>query len=112
MKADNRDWDDAAGHTPGPWYCTGSSLSGTVFGGPEHRLIVPHCQTCPACGAVAPAEWNGAEDMANRRLIAAAPDMLAALQGMVARFTEEPGTYTPEGSAARAAIARATGNKA
>ena len=61
-------------HTPGPWYVTGSSAEGCVFGGPKHRLIVPW----PEDGAPKPDDWNGVEDSCNRRLIASAPALLAA----------------------------------
>lgn len=44
----------------------------------------------------------------HRAMIEAAPLMLDALIGLVNRYREEPGTYTPEGAAARAAIDAAT----
>lgn len=57
-------------HTPGPWYFTASSEKGFVHGGKDHRVIVPHS-----------VERNpDQEHLANARLIAAAPDLLQALQ--------------------------------
>src|SRR3972149_1076631 len=58
--------------TLAPWYVSGSA-DGLVYGGPKHRLIVPNA------AEPFPRGWNGAEDVANRVLIAAAPEMWAAL---------------------------------
>lgn len=52
-------------HTPGPWIATGRVISG---GNPEFLI----CET--TCG-----RSLRDEDLANARLIAAAPDLLAAL---------------------------------
>lgn len=51
---------------------------------------------------------------ANRRLIAAAPDMLSALQSCYDMIAEEcaDGEYTEQAKAARAAILKATGEPA
>ena len=46
---------------------------------------------------------------AEAQLNAAAPEMLAALRGMLHRYPENSGTYTPEGARARAVLARLTG---
>ena len=37
------------------------------------------------------------------------PDLVDALRGMLHRYPENPGTYTPEGARARAVLARLTG---
>jgi hypothetical protein len=60
-------------HTPGPWYTTGSSPDGIVYGA-NHTLIVPHQPT----GFTAEEQW------ANAQLMAAAPELLAALKNLVA----------------------------
>lgn len=78
-------------HTPGPW------ASKKIFTGSYHiqagEQVVAHA---------------GYEDRAeaNARLIAAAPDLLAALQGLLDGFSDYVG---PNINAARAAIAKATG---
>ena len=51
-----------------------------------------------------------AEDLANARLIAAAPDLLAALENLVSDWERVHGQI-PADHEARAAIARATGNQ-
>ena len=70
------------GHTPGPWHQTGG-------------IVASHEGHC----AVAAYTGNGnilyaktlAEREANARLIAAAPDLLAALEAMQAAFVRHPG---------------------
>lgn len=57
------------GHTPGPWYVTGSSPEGCVYSS-EHELIVP---------------WSPLQSdrkMANARLIAAAPEMAEFIRAL------------------------------
>lgn len=54
------------------------------------------------------------ESISNARLMAAAPDLLAALQGMIEYFVDTSiDDYSDTGTmqAARAAIAKATGNQ-
>lgn len=80
-------------HTPGPWRTTGSLISN------ESRVLV--------------ASLSGASDddveAANARLIAAAPELLAALKEVV---EAQKGGYLGWGhiDAASAAIAKATGS--
>jgi len=80
-------------HTPGPWsYSEGTR---TIRGPQNHWLASMD-------------SWDGAIDhAANARLIAAAPDLLAALQDCVA----VPNKNRPDEvwQRARAAIAKATG---
>ena len=62
------------GHTPGPWYA--NMEQGTVAGGPDMRLVART------------AHWHRNDKFptsseANARLIAAAPDMLEALERLV-----------------------------
>lgn len=82
-------------HTPGPWNIAGEGI-GTPF------------------ASVATVHWAGGQQQANKHLIAAAPDMLAALdeaEGFIMCFEDDD---TQEGiaellRAIRAAIAKATG---
>lgn len=92
-------------HTPGPWH---------NFGRQRNVAGLPHS----AVGAktllarvYSEAYGDDAQETANARLIAAAPDLLEALRWIVLR-TEEGGY--PDGRCleeARAAIARATGEQ-
>ena len=98
-------------HTPGPWkygpagynmrtnYCQGFTIASRG----EHITLIAGCFN----------DVRGGEDVAraNAELIAAAPDLLAALQAIV---TDEGGTRSVSRDhliavAARAAIAKATG---
>lgn len=94
-------------HTPGPWYCIPTS-----YHAHDYRLIKPDKTPLPY-----QAEANDhSEARANARLIAAAPDLLAALselscivQGLLdgddCRHSIDSFTLQP----ARAAIAKAKG---
>lgn len=62
-------------HTPGPWYRTSSSPDGTVYSA-DHTLIVP----------LQPIGYTSKDQWANARLIAAAPELLAALRDVVAQI--------------------------
>jgi hypothetical protein len=67
-------------HTPGPW----KEVDGFIVGGPWadgefHDICDPRCAP--------PDDDNTAMINANARLIAAAPELLAALQGLLAVFT-------------------------
>lgn len=78
-------------HTPGPWIAEGSEMNATVWvRGPDGKRVcsVKRCET----------------DFDNARLIAAAPDLLAALKALLA----ESNNMTAAGDMARAAIAKAT----
>ena len=89
-----------ARHTPGPWFVSDRPHSygrEVSAGSPGGQVI--------AGGNGAP--WPDLfEQQANAKLIAAAPDLLAALQGVL-RVADRK---TDEFDAARAAIAKATGN--
>jgi hypothetical protein len=83
-------------HTPGPWVLRDGTPLFRVVGG-EHRTTVA----------------GDISNDANARLIAAAPDLLAALEAIEAYEDSEPapGTREAEISAMRrAAIAKATGS--
>lgn len=83
-------------HTPGPWAVVGNEIEGdgmTVVTITEYRKMTPR-------------------QAANARLIAAAPDLLAAMQALDAHGDWAGTEWSVSAAvwrAARAAIARATG---
>jgi hypothetical protein len=65
-----------ATHTPAPWLCSGTSVS-------NPQANRPNAIICDVSG------WgnrDAAEQIANARLIAAAPDLLAALENLTVLF--------------------------
>jgi len=101
-----------SGHTPGPWRIktTGNignaieadcGLRSPLFADNGFRTVATF-QSCCASDRYDEQEANA---LANARLIAAAPELLEALQGLV----ECEHTTAELWQAARAAIARATG---
>jgi hypothetical protein len=76
-------------HTPGPWaYATGEDWDGAHVTDKNGR-IVADCQGCDMPGASG--EVGTDEAMANARLIAAAPEMLAALEELCAdKYLADP----------------------
>ena len=103
-------------HTPGPWVIDGD----TIQGAPELNGEQPHAVEA-TCVAVVLSRERGSyrhypkeRATANARLIAAAPELLAALEKMLARWdalsVEDlgPGCRAIADNA-RAAIAKATG---
>lgn len=123
-------------HTPGPWFiwqelalqregCDPEEITDELFYEPDHSIYAGNPKECTRAslrGHTAhicdvDADNYGFDDeegvikamaLANARLIAAAPDLLEALQGLldVTDFHELYGNKT---EAARAAIAKATG---
>ena len=101
-------------HTPGPWNverCTDEWFRETNHG---ERIVSVNKATY----FVAAVEGYGEESVANARLIAAAPDLLAALQNIMQDASEggrkgRALDLLPRSSieAARAAIAKATEEK-
>lgn len=91
---------ERASHTPGPWFTKREGFS-TIY--VEARIGGGWVQEIAACGPTA----NGStEQDANARLIAAAPEMLAALKAIV--DCAGPGAG-PEIGLALDAIQKATG---
>ena len=91
-------------HTPGPW-----GLDGNLIEGPDGERV--------AC--ITAYSRRTPKQKANARLIAASPDLLAALQALVAELdgSGKPyssDSYAPEHfvTAAKAAIAKAEGGAA
>lgn len=96
-------------HTPGPWYFTASDADGVMITDRRGAQI-----------ALWPPSGGTLENCANGRLLAAAPELLAALldalpyvedvladPGQLACF--KPGIVKKHAAAVRAAITKATG---
>lgn len=85
-------------YTPGPWRTTGTRIAN------ESRVLI-----AAVCGA----SGDDNTEAANARLIAAAPDLLAALRELLAKHDEGredlSDLWPKQASVARAAIARAVG---
>lgn len=91
------------GHTPGPWRAKGAE----VYCG---RLRV--CSQVNAADASLNIGGSVERSHANARLIAAAPDLLEALEGVIPYLEEDPddeGDYNERIRTVRAAIAKAKG---
>lgn len=89
-------------HTPGPWdrNIKAGGKYPIIFAG-RNQHVAQACQ-----------QKNPDETEANISLIAAAPDLLAALEALLDPATnEDGGWYTDARRAARAAIARARGEE-
>ena len=82
-------------HTPGPWIQVGDTV-----GVPVGRVA----------WVFAPTSSTWTEEIANARLIAAAPDLLEALRGLL-EVTDFYELYGAKTEAARAAIAKVEGKQ-
>ncbi len=91
-------------HTPGPWFAKREGFS-TVY--VEARIGGGWVQEVAACG---PTEAGQEQQEANARLIAAAPELLEALQSVLNSCLDSQGLADAY-KQARAAIAKATGEK-
>ena len=107
-----------AAHTPGPWYWRGNTLA-PVNADPYSSAVHSILDAEGGYGYLGTDyRLTRAELDADRRLIAAAPDLLAALQALVAEagprmgLDDTPGTINTMSRLARAAIAKATGGAA
>ena len=94
--------------TPGPWVVVGN-LTKYV----EARLVGGLIQEVAACGPTMADEGYGQQQEANARLIAAAPDLFAALMSAVSEadawgLSDDECEWIPM---ARAALAKATGEQ-
>jgi hypothetical protein len=68
-------------HTQGPWHMGAGNGSGSIFAdNGRTRLEIGGTTLYPI--AIMGRGWNEVEDEANARLIAVAPEMLAALQSL------------------------------
>ena len=104
-------------HTPGPWKLSTDSLF--------QEFVIVGASTLPVCSLLTAksASWSNKKvsashlwkgvanksEQANASLIAAAPDLLAALKEIV---KNDPYNQSSAGIIARAAIAKATGGAA
>lgn len=122
-----------SGHTPGPWRISGISMEdGSIsIGHAEFRLVIAYVTNAASFGDFVNATLKGRKDfgapdtahtqMANARLIAAAPDLLEALQAWLAAHhssdisDEQHDRFAPEHMAlvrrTRAVIVKAEGRK-
>lgn len=87
-------------HTPAPWINDGNTISAQVD--PAHPSYI-----APVC--FLDGDWSPEIVTANARLIAAAPELLAALEACLHRLDAHDDQSAPECLAARAAITKATG---
>ena len=90
-------------HTPGPWHHEADGHTGAVKTETK-QLIASVFGGDPEC-------HEDARQIANARLIAAAPDLLKALRAWVqsTSWDEQTGSMRPVYDLAKAAIARAEG---
>ena len=98
-------------HTQGPWWVNVTRVDHAIVR--FHIASEKHGSAFPICDHVIEAEPDGTEQLANARLIAAAPDLLAALIACEDQLRGVTGALPGSDSAevcdaARAAIARAT----
>jgi hypothetical protein len=103
-------------HTPGPWHWDSDPIKGDPLGRVRYQVT--------RVGKTIAQTYYSSQDEnaeADTRLIAAAPDLLRALQMMTAAYVElvnsgDAGRWNPETDAeviaSRAAIAKATGEAA
>ncbi len=99
-----------AKHTPGPWSITNTimgSAETTVW--PSAVVAAPYGSVDTVCDFSFMTNKPHGEQQANARLIAAAPELLAALRAMIER-AEWHGDKDADGlCGARAAVAKAEG---
>jgi hypothetical protein len=93
-------------HTPGPWHVGAGNGEGSIFANNGRtRLEIGGTTLYPI--AQITRGWNEAEDEANARLIAAAPEMLEALQSLTHPMASDEDLQN-----ALAVIAKAKGGEA
>ena len=94
-------------HTPGPWEFYGdNNYGGTVEIGPRLTVSVDRADRFDSSMAI-----NREEMEANGRLIAAAPDLLAALEALCPKVLSGTSGMDEAIAAAESAIAKARGGK-
>ncbi len=72
---------DTHTHTPGPWHMGAGNGEGSIFADNGRTRLEIGGTTLYSIAQITRG-WNEAEDEANARLIAAAPEMLEALQSL------------------------------
>jgi hypothetical protein len=106
-------------HTPGPWHFVPENTGlmpdhgyGILYGEPDYWGWEKNLYVSVGCSNNVLRELGEGAAEANARLIAAAPDLLAALERMVTDYGDVPDSSDADGqsviAAARAAIAKAT----
>lgn len=84
-------------HTPGPWHIGSGNGEGSIFAkNGRMRLETGGTTLYAICHNVS--TWNIDEDNANARLIAAAPQMLEALQALMQQAVKDAEHYAPDGN--------------
>jgi hypothetical protein len=97
-------------HTKGPWHIGAGNGEGSVFADTGRTRLEQGGTTLYSICSVTRG-WNDGEDAANARLLASAPELLAALRGLMQYVGgwDESGDHPC--AIARAAIAKATGEQ-
>jgi hypothetical protein len=102
-------------HTQGPWHMGAGNGEGSIFADNGRTRLETGGATLYPIARIG-LGWNEVEDEANARLIAAAPELMAALIQAVdalefwfPRWGDPGGTASEMMNQARAAIAKATG---
>ena len=100
-----------ANHTPGPWFISSPGSTNKLYVGPvviqSHRTAFPNASTPEALDHI-----DDDTLYANAQLIAAAPELLAALQQLAQGWATLSDPSIIRGlTEARAAIAKATGSQ-
>ncbi len=101
-----------SGHTPGPWRTSGpSKVVSAISDGGDYAILDADGEIiAEAIRQVGPSDFRPAN--ANARLIAAAPDLLEALEAILAEDNPTLATMNERLEAGRAAIAKARGEQA
>jgi len=97
--------------TPGPWEFVHKLTPSENHRGFFIRAEKPSRNGKWALAEVQPGDEDGTLGLANARLIAAAPDLLAALESLVSHAQNSIDCRDEQMIAARAAIAAATGEQ-
>lgn len=99
-------------HTPGPWHVPSGSFTGLSVEAGEPIACPGYGGSMSDTQIICGLSWLGTEEWeANARLIAAAPDMLEALEEIAGLETPNANaTVRRMASIARAAIAKTTEN--
>ena len=97
-----------ASHTPGPWVLS-DEWEGILVHAPQSCKFVCEVTETNPVYTNPESGISNAEALANARLIAAAPDLLFALENLLAVKNGEGGTVFDSDEIARAAIAKAKG---
>ncbi len=99
-------------HTPGPWTGKSRTLTHGGWRSPEQLIDITAGETLIASYSTAPSEYpDDQTNVANARLIAAAPDLLEALKALCAAPLHSVDARSELWVEAVAAIAKAEGKQ-